>query len=129
MSTSTLQTRYIFLVVAEYFAQSQSELALRHSSGELHISPPLAKKCDGPLMQPHCICTHAAWWLAGTADPAAKQRPEMLECWHLTADEMSALTKECLLPLAEMHAALGLAQSLQPERALAVAQSSQQTGR
>lgn len=53
----------------------------------------------------------------------------MLECWHLTAADMAALTKECLLPLAEMHASLGLAQSLQPEGALAVAPKPQQTGK
>lgn len=53
----------------------------------------------------------------------------MLECWHLSADDMAILTKECLLPLAEMHASLGLAQSLQPEGALAVAPKPQQTGK
>ena len=53
----------------------------------------------------------------------------MLECWHLTADDMAALTKECLLPLAEMHASLGLARSLQPEGALAIAPKPQQNGR
>ena len=74
-------------------------------------------------------CSHAAWWLAGTAGPAAEGRLEMLECWHLTADDMAALTKECLLPLAEMHASLGLARSLQPEGALAVVPKPQQTGR
>lgn len=53
----------------------------------------------------------------------------MLECWHLSADDMAALTQECLLPLAEMHASLGLAQSLQPEGALSVAPKPQQSGK
>ena len=47
----------------------------------------------------------------------------MLECWHLAADDMAVLVKECLVPLAEMHASLGLAQSLQPEGGSAAAES------
>lgn len=52
----------------------------------------------------------------------------MLECWHLTADGMATLMRDCLLPLAAMHASLGLAQSLQPEGALALPQKPQQPG-
>lgn len=44
----------------------------------------------------------------------------MLECWHLTADSTASLLRDCLLPLAEMHASLSLAQSLQPDGALAL---------
>lgn len=40
---------------------------------------------------------------------------EILECWHLSSDELTSLLKECLLPLAETHGSLGLAQSLQVE--------------
>ena len=49
----------------------------------------------------------------------------MLECWHLTADSTASLMKDLLL-LAEMHASLGLAQSLQPDGAFALDPKTQQ---
>ena len=52
----------------------------------------------------------------------------MLECWHLTAEGMATLMRDCLLPLAAMHASLGLAQSLQPEGALAIPPKPRQPG-
>ena len=46
---------------------------------------------------------------------------EMLECWHLSADQLTSLMQECLLLLAHMHASLGLAQSLEPAGAPSIA--------
>lgn len=110
--------------------------------------------CRSKLGSSHCTrnaavhaCLHLAWqslhdsmiepkkkgkpslWGAGTAGPAAAEGSlEMLECWHLTADGMATLMRDCLLPLAAMHASLGLAQSLQPEGAPALPRKPQQPG-
>ena len=51
----------------------------------------------------------------GSEEHAPEGSLEILECWHLSSDELSSLMRECLLPLAEQHASLGLAQSLQAE--------------
>ncbi len=53
----------------------------------------------------------------GSEEHAPEGGMEILECWHLSADELTSLMRECLLPLAQMHASLGLAQSLQQEGA------------
>lgn len=65
------------------------------------------------------------WGMAGSAGEGSL---EMLECWHLTADGMATLMQDCLLPLAEMHASLGLAHTLQPEGALALPPKPRQPG-
>lgn len=51
----------------------------------------------------------------GSEEHAPEGSLEILECWHISSDELSSLVRECLLPLAEQHASLGLAQSLQVE--------------
>lgn len=51
----------------------------------------------------------------GSEEHSSDGALEILECWHLSYDELSSLVRECLLPLAEQHASLGLAQSLQVE--------------
>lgn len=38
---------------------------------------------------------------------------DILECWHLTSQELESLTRDCLLPLAPAHASIELAQNLQ----------------
>ncbi|DBA95921.1 TPA: hypothetical protein ACH3X1_001448 [Trebouxia sp. C0004] len=53
--------------------------------------------------------------LEGSEEHSSEGSLEILECWHLSSDELSSLVRECLLPLAEQHASLGLAQSLQAE--------------